>query len=270
MQDEEKRYKKDLKKIKSLRLMDDDFMSICFDGDIEATELVLRIILEKPDISVISVKTQKQMKSLSGRDIWLDIDARDSEGREYDIEIQRQDKGADRKRARYHSSMLDALLLKPTEDFSILPETYVIFITENDVIGENEAIYSVERIITNSGRLFNDGEHIVYVNGSDRDSSTELGRLMQDFFCVDPSKMNYKPLADKVRYYKETERGVNKMCRVFEEIREEAARETAIRTSIQEKESIAKRLLEMKLLSMEDIARSVEIPVERVAELAKA
>lgn len=52
------------------------------------------------------------MKNLIGRDIWLDIDAIDDLGTEYDIEVQRADKGADRKRARYHSSILDAHMLK--------------------------------------------------------------------------------------------------------------------------------------------------------------
>ena len=35
--------------------------------------------------------------------------------------------------------------------------------------------------------------------------------------------MNYKALADKVSYYKENEREVGKVCRVFEEIREETS-----------------------------------------------
>jgi len=61
---------------------------------------------------VKSVETQKLMKNLLGRVIWLDIDATDSNNIEYDIEVQRADKGADRKRARYHSSILDAHLLK--------------------------------------------------------------------------------------------------------------------------------------------------------------
>lgn len=76
-----------------------------------------RIILDKPDIRVKSVTTQRQMKNLLGRDICLDIDADDDSGKKYNIEVQRSDKGADRKRARYHSSILDAHLLKSGEDY---------------------------------------------------------------------------------------------------------------------------------------------------------
>ena len=195
----ENQHEEDLQRIRGFRLIDDDFMNACFDGNIEGTELLLRIILNKPDISVESVTTQKVMKNLLGRDIWLDIDAIDSTGKEYNIEIQRADNGADRKRARYHSSMLDAHLLEAGENFSKLPETYVIFITENDVIGKNKPLYIIERMIINTDESFGDGEHIVYVNGADKDSTTELGKLMHDFFCTSPDDMNYKELADKVR-----------------------------------------------------------------------
>ena len=92
MDREEQLHQEDLQRLRGLRLIDDDFMNACFDGNIEGTELLLRIILDKPDISVKKVKTQKVMKNLLGRDIWLDIDADDSEGKEYDIEVQRADK----------------------------------------------------------------------------------------------------------------------------------------------------------------------------------
>ena len=138
----EQQHEEDLQRIRGFRLIDDDFMNACFDNNIEDTELILRIILNRPDISVKSVRTQQVLKNLQGRDIWLDIDAKDQDDNEIDVEIQRSDKGADRKRARYHSSMLDAHSLQPKEDFSALRDNYVIFITENDVIGKSKTAVS--------------------------------------------------------------------------------------------------------------------------------
>ena len=254
--DKEQQHQEDLQRIRGFRLIDDDFMNACFDGNIEGTELVLRIILNKPDLSVKSVKTQKVMKNLLGRDIWLDIDATDSDDNELDIEIQRSDKGADRKRARYHSSILDAHLLKPNEDFKNLPETYVIFITENDVIGANEPIYFINRQITNIGRAFDDGEHIIYVNGANKDSATELGKLMHDFFCTDPKDMCYKELAKKVDYFKNTEEGVKQMCKVMEEMRDAVRVESA------------KRML-ADGVAIDKVAVYSGLPIEKVQELAE-
>ena len=255
----ERQHQEDLQRLRGLRLIDDDFMNACFDGYTEGAELLLRIILNKPDIRVKSVKTQRRIKNLLGRDICLDIDADDEDGTEYNVEIQRADKGADRKRARYHSSILDAHLLNPGDDFSNLPENFVIFITENDVIGKGKPIYSIERRIDDTDELFDDGEHIIYVNGADKDASTELGKLMHDFFCTDPDDMNYKKLADKVRYFKEDEKGVAAMCKVMEDMRNEAVEKDRIQNAIE---------MLKDGLSIEKVAQYSRLAIDRVKELA--
>lgn len=262
MKDKEQLHQEYLNRIRCFRLMDDDFMNACFDNNIEATELILRIILNKPDLRVKSVTTQRVMKNLLGRDIWLDIDATDSNNTEIDIEIQRADKGADRKRARYHSSILDAHLLQPKEDFKNLSETYVIFITENDVIGGNLPIYTVERKIVELDSLFNDGEHIIYVNGAYSDDSTALGKLMHDFLCSEPDEMHYDLLAERTRFFKEDEEGVTNMCKAMEEMRNEAREEAREET----REENALRML-ADGLPLEKVAEYSGLSIERVREL---
>ncbi len=176
--------------------------------------------MNKPDLVVISVQIQPFLANLKRRSIRMDVLATDSAGVKYNIEIQRADKGAGFKRARYHSSMMDANLLKKGKDFNKLPETYVIFITENDVIGDGQPVYHIERYIFESGRVFSDGAHILYVNGAYR-GDTPVGKLMHDFFCTDPDDMNYDILADRVRYFKEEKEGVAIMCKAMEDIFQE-------------------------------------------------
>ena len=262
--EKEKQHQEDLQRLRGLRLIDDDFMNTCFDGYTDGAQLLLRIILNKSDIRVKSVKTQRRIKNLLGRDICLDIDADDENGKEYNIEVQRADKGAERKRARYHSSIIDAHLLQPGEDFNKLPETFVIFITENDVIGKEKPIYRIDRRIDDTNELFDDGEHIIYVNGADKNASTELGKLMHDFFCTDPDDMNYKELADKVRYFKEDEKGVAAMCKVMEDMRNESAKTAVEKRNIE----FANTLLKLGKLTIEEIAESAGLTIKRVKELA--
>ncbi|MBO4394824.1 MAG: PD-(D/E)XK nuclease family transposase [Eubacterium sp.] len=184
---------------------------------------ILRIILDDKSIVVTESKTQYLIKSLSGRDVWLDVKAKDANGRQINIEIQRDDRGAGRKRARYHSSVMDSSILKSGQDFDELPETYVIFITENDVLGGDLPIYHIERhIVELDNDPFGDEEHIVYVNGANEDSETELGKLMHDFRCTNPDDMYFKKLAEKPRYFKETDEGVQTMCKVMDEVRRES------------------------------------------------
>lgn len=264
--EQEKQHQEDLQRLRGFRLIDDDFMNACFDGYIEGAELLLRIILDKPDIRVKSSTTQKRLKNLLGRDVCLDIDADDDSGKKYNIEIQRSDKGADRKRARYHSSILDAHQLKPGDDFSDLPETFVIFITENDVIGGGLPIYTIDRQITNMNQPFDDGEHIIYVNGENRNASTELGLLMHDFFCTDADDMHYKELADKVRYFKEDEKGVAAMCKVLEDMRNESARAAVEHRNVE----FANTLLKLGKLTFEEVAESAGLTIEQVKQLASS
>lgn len=244
--------------------MDDDFMTICFDNYIEGAELLLKVILDRDDLTVLSVKTQKELKNILGRSVWLDIYATDRQENKYNIEVQRSDKGADPKRARYHSAMLDSNMLDSGEDFNDLRENYVIFITENDVLGMSEPIYHVDRVIRESNVQFNDGEHIIYVNGSMRTSDSALGRLMNDFYSTDADKMNYKELSDKVRHYKESEEGVKTMCEIWEEIRNEGLIEGKIEASIEH----ATAMLKSGKLSMEEIAEFTGLSIEKVRELA--
>jgi len=260
--DQERLHQEDLQRIRGLRLIDDDFLNICFDGYCEGTELLIRIILNRDDIRVKQVQTQRQMKNLAGRDVRLDIDAVDSEGREINIEVQRADHGAARRRARYYSSILDAHLLQPGEPFERLPETWVIFITENDVLGAGLPLYTVERQITETGIPFSDGEHIIYVNGSARNDTTELGKLMHDFFCTDPDDMHYRELAEKARYFKQDEKGVATMCKAMEDMRKEAADKAVW----DEKVDTVLEFAKMGLPN-EQIAQGTRLTVQQVKEI---
>ena len=169
----EREHQEDLAKLRGLRPIDDDFMRCIFRENIPLAQLVLRIITGKGDLVVERLETQADLKRLVGaRSIMLDALATDAEKNKYDLEVQRADRGADKHRARYHSSAMDVEFLKAKQDFTELPETYTIFITENDVYGDGKPFHRIERVDLDSEKqmLFNDGEHILYVNGAFREN----------------------------------------------------------------------------------------------------
>lgn len=247
-------------KIKEFRLLDDDFMTKVFENDYECTELILHIIMQNKDLQVKETHTQYNIKSLTGRSSRLDIYAEDSAGKKYNIEVQRSDRGAAAQRARYNSSVLDTNSLSPGMDFNNLPETYVIFITERDIIGQGEPIYHIDRVIRETGKSFDDGSHIIYVNGTYRDE-TPIGRLMHDFACKNPDEMYFKVLADKTRYFKEDEKGVADMSKIMDDLIEDLIED--------EKKEIALKMLQDRKLENGEIARYCSLTLEQVEQLAK-
>ena len=254
----DQKHQEDLQRLRGFRLLDDDFLTKCFEGDTASIELVLQIVLEKPDLKVLDVRTQVFVENLLNRSVRLDILATDSTGAKLNVEVQRSDKGAGRKRARYNSSMMDANLLKKGEDFDKLPETWVIFITENDVMGKGLPLYPIERCFLGTGERFEDGSHILYVNGAYR-GDTPIGKLMHDFSCIDAADMYYGTLADRVRFFKESKEGIEIMCRAMEDMRNQTMKEGAINS--------AKRMLADGILTLEKIAEYAGLPLDEVKKL---
>ena len=262
----EREHQEDLQRLRGFRLMDDDFLTKCFEGNTECIELVLRIVMEMPDLEVIDVHTQVFVENLLNRSVRLDILATDDSGRKINVEIQRSDKGAGRKRARYNSSMMDANLLEKGEDFDMLPETWVIFITEHDVMKKNLALYHIDRVIAETGEKFNDGTHIMYVNGAYRDDSA-VGKLMHDFSCTNPEDMHYGLLADRVRFFKESKEGVAIMCKAMEDMRNQSLNEGIKAGKRENMKSVALRMLQAGKYALEEIAEISGLPLDEVKAL---
>lgn len=245
----ERKHAEDLQRLSALRLLDDDFMNKVFE-DKACAEFLLQIILQRSDLKVVQVHVQHEVKNLQGRSARLDILAVDQENRVYNIEIQRDDRGTSVKRARYNSSLLDANITEPGGQYENLNETYVIFITEHDVLKGGRPIYRIERTVQETSESFGDGTHILYVNAQMKDD-TALGQLMHDFSCTSADEMHYQILADRVRYFKEDTEEVATMCKIMEDMKNEAAKRNSIET--------ARVLLAMGKLSYEEIAQSVRL-----------
>ena len=246
-----------LEAIGKLNLLDDNLMTLVFDRNIEATELLLNVILQRSDLKVLEVVAQREYKNPmpGGRSITIDIYAKDGKDKVYDIEVQRASAGADVHRARFHSSMIDTKMLKAGQEFNEIHDSYVIFITAGDVMGAGCSLYHIDRVIKETGAYFGDGSHIIYVNGSYKEDSDPIGKLMHDFRCLSSVDMFYPALAKQVRYFKETEGGQDIMCQVFEELAEKRADEKVLA----EKAKLVKNLMETMRLTAEQAMEAMKI-----------
>lgn len=254
-----------LEEIRSYRPIDDTFMRNVFRDSPEITESVLRILMDKPDLEVISSETQVDLKRITGsRGLCLDVVATDSTGKKYDIEVQKESDGAGPHRGRYHSSAMDVENSFKGMDFDELPDTYVIFITERDYYGRNRSIYRVRRTVEDDNSLYGDGSNILYVNGQYRDD-TDIGKLMHDFCCWNPDDMLIPMLAKRTRYLKTNEKEVKRMCEQMKRVED---RGIAKGVSIGEYNKAKEMAIELYKINrpLDEIAKVAKVSIELVKQ----
>ena len=174
--------------------------------------------------------------------------------------------------------MLDSHTLKKQEDFDTLPNLYIIFILEHDLFNMGEPVYFVNKTLNakdedGNNLLFDDGCNIMYVNG-EYTGDDALGKLMHDFSTPNADEMYYTELAEKVRFYKQDETGVQMASKIVEEYGDERAADAfkqGIEQGIQQgaqQQAIEDAIEFLKEeIPPEKVAKCVKLPIEKVLEL---
>ena len=88
---------------------------------------------------------------------------------------------------------------------------------EMEVENEVAPILHIKRTVRETGRDYNDKSEIIYINARMKEN-TDLGRLMHDFHCTKAEDMYSKVLAERVRVLKDTQEGVEIMCKEMDKI----------------------------------------------------
>lgn len=156
--------------------------------------------------------------------------------------------------------MFDSRLTTSGEKYSDLPETYIIFITANDVLGDGLPVYNIERTIQETGKLFHDRAHIVYVNGAYR-GTDEVGALCR-ISAVMTIGIPDPKIRARVKYFKEETEGVAAMCKTMQVI-VDREREDA---EVAKGKRIALNLWKNGEHDLDKIAQTTELSLEQVRE----
>lgn len=133
-------------------------------------------------------------------------------------------------------------MLKEGQEFSELQDSYMVFITQTDIFGYGIPIYTINRHFEEIDDLFDDGSHIVYVNGNYK-GDDKIGKLLHDFACKKSKDMYYPELAKGVRHFKE-EGGRRIMCEAVEKYAEQKAENARLNNLL---DSIRKIMANMKM-----------------------
>lgn len=118
--------------------------------------------------------------------------------------------------------------------------------------------------------------NIMYVNGEYR-GDNPLGKLMHDFSTANADEMYFKELADKIRFFKQDEEGVQMASKIVEEYGDIRAAE-ALKQGIQQgiQQGLQQKAEEDAIAflkegdSPEKVSRCTKLPIEKVLELKAA
>ena len=96
-------------------------------------------------------------------------------------------------------------------DFLLSSNSLSEFISNYYLIAEiakydTNLLENIDRFVNETKEAFNDGSHIIYVNGKYK-GNDDIGKLMSDFNCKSANKMQFEALANSVRHFKETKKG---------------------------------------------------------------
>ena len=214
--------KEEIEIAKSLRPINDALFRTMAKDNIPLVEHIIRVTLNRDDISIIRINTQDDIHLFSSsHSIILDCLGVDSNGVLYDIEVQTVDNDDLEKRARYISSMIDVkYALEKNQAYGNLKQSIVIFLMEKDIFGLGKQLYEFIRKEKEINLPLKDGNNIIYVNAENK-GREDLNNLMQSLISYNYSDMKDQVIRECTMYYKTTQKGEDKVC---EAIREYAAK----------------------------------------------
>lgn len=140
-------------------------------------------------------------------------------------------------------------MLKAGQEFSELQDSYMVFITRTDIFRHGLPIYTIDRHFRETDEFFEDGSHIIYVNGAYR-GDDEIGNLLHDFNCKEANDMYYPELKKGVKHFKK-EGGRARMCEAVEKYAEKYAEQKAENVRLNVLSDAIKNLMDNMKLGVE-------------------
>ena len=216
--------------VRRMNIIDDQFFQKIAE-DKEVCEELLQILLDKPDLQIIEVQTQRKLPNLQARAVILDALCKDVNGNLFNIEVQKDDKKRDhskaeeyQKRVRFNLASMDTSFTEKGTEFHNLPDLYAVFISQIDPFGKHHAAYHIRRSLAETETTVYNGINEIYINTASKDG-TLVAELMQYFENSNGINPKFEKLSYRVEQLKNDETEVTTMTSVFDEYAEEVAQE---------------------------------------------
>jgi len=137
--------------------------------------------------------------------------------RDSTLNAQRSDSDNHLKRARFNAASITVKESEPGMNFENVKDVYIVYISEKDFFKAGLTTYHIDKIIRENGITVEDGLHEIFVNAAVDDGSN-IAELMQCFKQKDLNNLKFKAVTRRFKELKETEGGLNAMCKIMEDI----------------------------------------------------
>ena len=157
---------------------------------------------------------------------------------------------------------------------------------EKDSFMQGRAKYTQKSVIMETGKVINDHQEIIYINGEYEGLDSELGRLIHDFRQNDPKQVIDRDLQLRMRDIKygkekgemeqvfgsvwdEIEAKIEKQVteRVTKQLTVQIKKQLTDQIEKQDQVKMAKKLLRRGRMSIAEIAEDTELSIEEVKAL---
>lgn len=183
-----------LEKWERMTLADNFIFCKVMEENPEVCKELLEMLL---DIKIDRIETPKSEYFIKvtepSHGIRFDVYVKEFQGRKFDIEIQTANFSELPKRARYYQGVMDVNEVFSGENYTILEESYVIFLCLGDVFGKGLPIYSFENICMEDSRIkLGDKTHKIFFNAKMYDKMpSENLRSFFMFLCGKKSESSF-------------------------------------------------------------------------------
>jgi hypothetical protein len=221
-----------IQKVQEFRPIDDVFFEVLAE-DKGVCEEILRTVLDDKELVVCDVIVQSSERNIYGRSVRLDALCILGTGKRVNIEIQRSDKDDHLRRARFNSASITVKDSKAGDRFKDVVDVYIVYISQFDFFDGNSPIYHIDKVVRETGETVDDGSYEIFVNTTVKDGS-DVSELMSCFLEKNINNPRFPKLSNRVKELKTSESGVQAVCEIMEKYNAIAARESAIKTTVED------------------------------------
>lgn len=156
----------------------DDFMFCKVMQNEKICRKMISLLLGIEPGRIEQISYQETIDPGKQKGVRLDVLVRDGDGRVIDLEMQMTDQHNLQRRGRYYLSAIDVsdIGLLSGEEYSKLPECYIVFICPFDYLKKGLPVYTMRTVCLETGEVYEDGVTKLLVNSAaaDREDNPDL------------------------------------------------------------------------------------------------